>query len=270
VVLSSSGLLAYRVTRRPLSRMWQGLIFGASRLRSCPAYIRRTEFPQATGLLYVLSLPVGKECLGTSTSSVIEGRAEERRTAHVFWGVSVGIHSTTMSSSLTEEWLRFSAISQRNESTVDYVDLFYIYLSRGFFDYGLVSISVLAAILNGLMHIARLWNTSSHLEAQESCLWTSGFWTRFSQSRLVRIELLCYARPSVRHDFNLLQLALTPDIGYSPEVDLFDVRASLQLTAIVPTVQPFDRSKTREEISAILHRILNLQTRGQSVVAEQI
>lgn len=115
----------------------------------------------------------------------------------------------------------------------------------GLLDYGLVSISVLAAILNGLMHIARLWNTSSHLEAQESCLWTSEVWTRSSQSRLVQIELLCYAKPSVRYDFNLLQLALTLDIGYSPEVELFDVRASLRLTAIVPTVRPGRRREKR-------------------------
>jgi hypothetical protein len=43
----------------------------------------------------------------------------------------------------------------------------------------------------------------------------------------------------VWYDFNLLQLALSRDVGYSPEVDLFDVRASLRLLlAIVLTAPP--------------------------------
>lgn len=61
----------------------------------------------------------------------------------------------------------------------------------------------------------------------------------------MQIELLCYARPSVRYDFNLVQLALTLDIGYSTELDLFDVRASFRLTTIVLTVRPGRRREKR-------------------------
>jgi hypothetical protein len=50
--------------------------------------------------------------------------------------------------------------------------------------------------------------------------------------------LLCYARPSVWYDFNLLQLAFRLEVGCSQQVDLFDVRAYLQPLVIVPTARP--------------------------------
>jgi hypothetical protein len=96
-----------------------GLMFDAPPTTPVVSRIRRTELPKATGLLYVLYLLVGKECLGTSTN-VIQGRAEERGT---FFGVSMGFHSITMllmPSSLTEKRRKFSAFSK---TTFEYADL---------------------------------------------------------------------------------------------------------------------------------------------------